>query len=139
MPDLITAEAVHHGAMHVTTTVGAHTIEMDYPVRDDMAGPSPIQLLLASLVGCAANTVAALLRRTQQPVSGVRVRATGEKVEQPTVRFSRIDLAIEVTGAGLSRDAVQHAVDLAAGTVCPVWQMLKPAVPIEHELTIVED
>ena len=140
MPSQLSVQAVHQGEMRVSATTGAHTVQMDYPMGGAAAGAStPLQLLLASLAGCSANTMALLLRRHEQPVSGIEVTASAvRRDEHPTV-LTDISLEFVVRGAGLDEALLRRSLTIAEENLCPVWAMLKPGTPISATLTIVEE
>ena len=57
-------EAAYQGGMHFSGTIGGRACHMDYPLGPDdaMAGPRPMDMLLASLASCVGGSVAALMR-----------------------------------------------------------------------------
>lgn len=61
-------------------------LAMDYPAREG-GMPTPLELLLASLAGCAANTLALVLtRKMGVAVESLEVEARAElRAEHPTV------------------------------------------------------
>ena len=136
----LTIHAIHQGAMRVQAEARGHVMQMDYPRTpgEETVGSTPLELILASLAGCAANTMALLLRKDQQPVEGIEVRARGlRREEHPTV-ITEIHLEFLLQGKGLERAAVQRALDLAESRICPVWAMLKPTTPITSNFRILE-
>ncbi len=124
--------AVHREGMHFEASVGAHTVQLDYPLAADAsgAGPRPMEMLLASLACCAGGTLVFVFKRSGQAFDGIRVTARGSRrSEHPTV-FTRIQLEFIVRGK-LSLDSAEAAVRAAEERFCPVWVMLRPATPIE--------
>lgn len=142
MPSELTVTAVNRGGMRVDVTDGDHTLTMDYPLPGtdgEMAGPTPLRVLLASLGACSANTMALLLRKQRQPVRTVEVEARGtRRDEHPTV-ITAIELAFTVHGRGVDPEAVRRALGIAEAELCPVWAMLKPGTPISSTFAVVDD
>jgi putative redox protein len=139
MPTEIVVHAVHQGGMRVLADAGEHQVTMDYPIAPGNAGFTPLQLLLASLAGCAANTLAALLRKSGQEVRGLEVTARGMRREEHPTVFTTIALELVVHGKGVDREVVDRALGQAEQLVCPVWAMLKAGTPITASLRLVED
>jgi putative redox protein len=142
MPSELTVHAENLGDMVVTATDGTHTLTMDYalPGDDDreLAGFTPLRVLLASLAGCSCNALAVLLRKMHQPVSAVTVDVRGlRREEHPTV-ITRIDLAFTIRGAGVDEGAVRKALTLAEEQICPVWAMLRPGTTVEATCTLAD-
>jgi putative redox protein len=84
----LSVHAVHQGGMRVLAGTSSHKVLMDYPLQAGETGKglTPLQMLLASLAACAANSVALLLKRMNQPVVGLEVDAHGlRRQEHPTV------------------------------------------------------
>lgn len=118
-----------------------HTLTVDEPLsvggRD--AGPTPYQLLSASLGACTAMTIQMVARRRQWPLENVTVDVTHNKVhaaacEQCTVPEKAVDVferRIELGGA-LS-DEQRQALLLIADK-CPVHRTLHDSSTIHTHL-----
>lgn len=134
MPTELTVHAENHGGMVVTATDGRHTLTMDYPLPGDedreLAGFTPLRVLLASLGACSCNAVVALLRKMRQPVTAVTVDVRGQRRDEHPTVVTEIDLAFTVCGEGVDEAAVQKALTLAEQQMCPVWAMLSPGTPV---------
>lgn len=129
--DLI-VRAVYLDGMRVLAENGKHQILTDYPSQTgaQVEGFTSLELLLASLATCSANTVMALLRRKlNQPVTGVEVQTRGlRRLEHPMV-LTEIFLEFAVKGA-VAAEAVETAMREAEDRLCPVWNMLKGGTSI---------
>ncbi len=130
--------AVNEGGMRFAVTAGEHGLTLDYPLGPDdaTAGPTPLQTLLGCLAVCSGSTVGLVLRRMQQPLEGLEVRARGQRRDEHPTVLTDIALEFEVRGAGVSPEAVQRALALAEDQLCPVWAMLKPGTPITTSFVI---
>lgn len=143
MPTELVVHAVNRGGMIVTAGDDHHTVTMDYPMpgaeSEELAGLTPLRMLLASLAACSGNSLAVLLRKMRQPVAEVEVDARGlRRDEHPTV-ITEIALEFTVRGAGVEPAAVEKALAISEEQVCPVWAMLKGATPITATYRVVED
>ena len=138
MPTEIVVHAVHQGAMHVVADAGEHRVSMDYPLKPGNAGFTPLQLLLASLAGCSASTLAALLRKGGQAPEGLEVTATGVRREEHPTVFTQISLEFVVRGGSVDQAVAAKALSQAEQLVCPVWAMLKAGTPISASLRVVK-
>lgn len=131
MPSELTVRAVHQGDMRISAAAGPHSLLMDYPLKGEPpAGMKPLEVLLSSLAGCVGSTVALLLQRAKQPVSGVEVVARAvRRDEHPTV-LTEISMELVIRGEGVQAAAVERVVAAADEKLCPVLAMLKPGTPI---------
>lgn len=136
----LTVHAVHQGDMRIVATARNHAIQMDYPrsAQDETIGATPLELILASLAGCAGNTMALLLRKDQQPFEDLEVIAHGQRREEHPTVITEIHLEFLLKGKGLDSASVRKALDLAEARICPVWAMLKGSTPITSTIRIVE-
>ena len=135
MPSEIVTEVVHRGGMRFEgRSRSGRTVELDFaPPGEPVEGYTPLELLLASLASCSGQVTAGLLKRMGQEVAGFRVIARGEKRDvHPTVLTSVV-LEFEFTGGRLEPASVERALALSEERYCPVWAMLKAAVPIKAE------
>jgi len=126
------------GGMKVDAESGGHRVRMDYPIPPQSAadGFTPLQLLLASLAGCAGNVVPLLLRRMKQPLDGLRLEVRAQRrTEHPTV-LTEIEVEFILQGTGLDPVLVERAIRQADEQLCPVWAMLRPATPIRTSFRI---
>lgn len=128
----LVVRAVHEGGMRVRANSGEFDVVMDYPVgsSETLSGPTPLTMLLASLAACSVNSLMAVLKKMQQPVTGLGVEARAlRSTEHPTV-LTNIFLEFTVTGDAVDRAAVARALQLSEERLCPVWNMLKPSTEI---------
>lgn len=138
MASEIVTEVVHRGGMRFDgTSRSGRTVALDFaPPGGTPDGYTPLELVLASLAACSGQVVAGLLKRMGQEIAGFRVVARGVKKEvHPTV-FTAIALEFEFSGGRLEPASVARALALSEERYCPVWAMLKSAVPIKAEFRL---
>jgi len=143
MPTELVIHAVNRGGMVVTAGDSRHTVTMDYPMpgadSEELAGLTPLRMLLASLAACSGNSVAVLLRKMRQPLEAVEVEARGtRRDEHPTV-ITDIALDFTIRGSGVEPAAVEKALAISETQVCPVWAMLKDGTPITATYNVAAD
>ena len=117
--------------------IGPHRLVADEPT--DMGGadkgPTPYDLLLASLGACTSMTVALYARRKSWPLQGVTVRLRHSRIhaldcaecETKEGRIDRIELNIEFAGQ-LSKEQQLKLLEIAKK--CPVHRTLTSEVDI---------
>lgn len=138
----VKTEAIFKGGMRLEAKSdrSGKTADIDFaPEGEPVAGFTPLELLLTSLVGCSGQVVVGLLKRMGQEVQGLTVRALGAKREiHPTV-FTSIELDFEFKGGRVDGASVEKAFALSEDRFCPVWVMLKASVPIAAKYHVVPD
>ena len=132
MPSELVVRAEYEGDMRVTAGDGEHAVTMDYPLRagEQVAGLTPLKLLLASLCGCAGNTVPMLLKKRDQPLRALEVTARATRRDEHPSVLTKIDVEFVLHGDDLDPEVVEHCITLADEKLCPVWAMIRPGTPI---------
>ncbi|MSO56007.1 MAG: OsmC family peroxiredoxin [Acidobacteria bacterium] len=127
----ILASATVHGkngyAQKVTTS--AHEIASDEPAKrgGTNTGPSPFELMLASLGACTAITFRMYSERKQWSLGGIQVKLRLLKDGDN----SRIERTISLSG---TLDAEQRTKLLEIADKTPVTKALAPGMPIQTTL-----
>jgi uncharacterized OsmC-like protein len=126
----LSVRAAHMGGMRVDVHVREQVLAMDYPAEAGRK-PTPLEVLLASLAGCAANTLNLVLRRNMgAAVNSMEVEARAERrAEHPTV-LTEIELVYHLGGEALDPQTVDRAVRIAEDQLCPVLNMLRAGTRI---------
>jgi putative redox protein len=121
--------------------VGPHRLAADEPTAAGGAdtGPTPYDLLLASLGACTSMTVALYARRKGWPLEGVTVRLRHAKIhaadcadcETREGMLDRIERDIELTGT-LTDEQRERLLEIAGR--CPVHRTLVSEIDIRTRL-----
>lgn len=122
----------HMGAVQFEITARNHKVFCDQPIEHGGfdEGPTPPELMLASLGSCAAYYAVDYLKRAKLPADGVRARTTAEKVPGPP-RLDNIHIELECPAA--LEDRHQKAV-LDAVRKCLIHNTLLHTPRIRVEL-----
>lgn len=101
-----------------------------------VAGPSPVDGLLASLAGCAGIDVVEILNKRRTPPTSIKVDVVGERVTTIPKRLKHVTLNFHITGTGIDRANAERAVDLAINKYCSVRSSLREDIPVEWTLEL---
>ncbi len=105
---------------------------------DSQQAMSPMEMLLGSLIGCAAADVISILQKKRQAVTRLEGRVHGVRcVEHPRV-YTEIQVKFLVTGHAVDPEAVRRALDLTETKYCSVSAMLAERARIVFDFDIVE-
>jgi putative redox protein len=135
----LSVRAVYLDGMRVLAECGDHQILTDYPLPAGrpVEGFTSLELLLASLATCAANSLLAVLKRKMnQPVAGLEIQARGRRREEHPTVLTEISLEFVIKGA-VDPEAVAKSLKISEDQLCPVWNMLKSGTPITATYRIV--
>ena len=95
---------------------------------DDAAGntgPKPIELIAIGLAGCTAFDVINILRKKRQEVTCYEVRVEADQRNEAPNVFTSIRVHHIVSGARVSKEALQSAIHLSESKYCSVRAMLE--------------
>nr|MDT0660407.1 OsmC family protein [Micromonospora sp. DSM 115978] len=112
--------------------VRGHSFAVDQPVPDGTeAGPTPVEIFVASLGACAGYYAGRFLRANGLPADGLRVRCEWAMRAGQPARVGRVRLAISTPGALAPelRDPLLAAVD-----TCTVTNSLRQPPRLEVDL-----
>jgi putative redox protein len=100
-------------------------------------GPSPVQMLLLSLAGCAAADVVDILKKGRTTFEGLTVRLEGERVADPPRRFTAIRMVFETRGlAATDETKLRRAITLSMEKYCSVLHTLKQDIEFSTETVL---
>jgi len=118
------------------TTVGAHRIITDQPISQGgaNAGPTPPELLLASLGACAGHYAVEYLRARSLPLTDLEIRVSAAKGTDPARLAS---FHVEVTLPGIDERHQQGL--LRAVKTCLIHNTLKTTPAIELAVSVGQD
>ena len=96
-----------------------HEITMDASVEagGDNAGPSPMEVMLSSLIGCMGIDMSLILKPHRDKISKMDINAEGFRVEEKPQRYDKIELIVDVEGDVLAKH-VFRAIDLSMDKYC---------------------
>lgn len=121
-------------AFEIATTSGATLISDG----DAKVGMSPVEMVLAALVGCTGADVIEILRKKRQEVTRLEVRVHGERGAAHPRIYTGYQLNYIVTGHGVDPAAVRRAIELSELKYCSVSAMLRATAPIEIKFEVHE-
>jgi putative redox protein len=132
----LSVRAIHLGEMRVDVHVREHVLSSDYPAVAGKA-PTSLELLLAALASCAANTVNLVLGRGMgTKVSSLQVEVHAQRREDHPTILTEIELTYHIQGEGLQTGYIDRAIRIAEDQLCPLTAMLRPGTKISSSWRI---
>ena len=129
------------GMTFLAETSSNHVVAMDG--APDGGGrnlaPRPMEMVLVGTGGCTAYDVVVILRKSGQAVTGCEVKLTSERAASDPKVFTKIHMHFVVTGKGLKKNVVEHAIRLSHEKYCSASIMLAKTAAITKDFEIVED
>ncbi|MDH4389164.1 MAG: OsmC family protein [Fimbriimonas sp.] len=101
-------------------------------------GPTPLEVLVASLAACSAVDVVGILAKKRQIVESYRIEVEGTRPEPGTYPrpFTALTVRHILTGQNLDPVAVERAVSLSDEKYCSVAATLRQQPTISTEIVI---
>ena len=122
---------ISHNEDHQSVVMDAQVASEDHKIA-----PSPMEMVLMGLTGCAGIDVKMILSKARQNVRSIHIQATGERADSVPSVYTKIHLHFSVSGENLSTKQVARAVQLSAEKYCSVSKMLEQSVAISHDYSV---
>jgi putative redox protein len=128
--------AVWRGGTAFELTGGSgHAVMVDGDAQQAM---SPMEMLLGSLVGCAAADVVSILQKKRQAVTALAAQVRGLRCEAHPRVYTDITVTFTVTGQHVDPEAVRRALELTETKYCSVSAMLAERARLVFDFEIRE-
>ena len=127
------ADLVWTRELEFTAELSKTSIVLD---SDGVAGPSPVELLAASLAGCMAIDLVHILSRGRHDVRALRASVVGNRASTEPRRFLSATLHFDIEG-GVPPEAVTRAVELSKAKYCSVWHSLRQDIDLQVTFDLV--
>ncbi|MFW3147077.1 MAG: OsmC family protein [Thermoplasmatota archaeon] len=126
------------GLAHVGFSDSGHQITMDTKkvVGGFETAPSPMEVLLQSLLGCTSMDVVSILKKMKVEYDSFEVHETHERSEEHPKVYTKIHLSFRFEGDSLDQEKLKKAVFLSKERYCSVSAMLRSSVEITYEITV---
>jgi putative redox protein len=105
--------------------------------KDEGIGVKASDLLLIALASCTAMDVVEILSKKRMPLNSLEIVSCGEQEADPPWTFRRIHLKYRLSGQGLTKKAVEQAIQLSEEKYCSVAATVRATAPITTEFEIV--
>lgn len=102
----------------------------------DRAAASPMELLLVAAAGCMAIDVVDILNKGRRAPSSYAVEIAALRRAPHPRRYT--ELRLRHTVGGVDEASVRRAVNLSQEKYCSVMATLDPAMPVTHEIVILD-
>ena len=103
---------------------------------DSGDGPSPTLALLLAAGGCSGADVVHILKKMRQPPATLEITVSGLRREEEPRRFVDLHLTFRVSGDGIDRGKVEHAVSLSIEKYCSVIHTLAPDLVVGYDIEL---
>ncbi len=107
----------------------------------NQAGPTPLELLLEALGGCAGMDTLSILKKKRTPFSRLDIFIEGKKREEHPKSFTDINLrfVLHSNGGDKALRDLKRAAELSYEKYCTVSNMLKTSATITYDMEIVDE
>ena len=120
-------ELVWNGHLEFAAALSKHSVVLD---GSGAAGPSPVEMLGASLAGCMAMDLVHMLKRGRHDLRSLRATLLAERAPEDPKRFTAVTLHCAIEGS-VPHDAVARAVELSRTKYCSVWQSMRQDIDLQ--------
>lgn len=136
-----TKKAIIHFAgdeLFIGTSPSGHAQTIETNSKRNSAA-TPMELLLVALGSCTGVDVISILKKKRQHVTDYRIEVSGERRADFPRSFTRMQVKHIVRGRGVSKQAVERAIELSETKYCSVAATLRSGVEIVTSYEVIED
>jgi putative redox protein len=115
--------------------------QMGYEIEYDANlqwGCAPTETLLTSVAGCMAIDVFYFLKKMKADIKDFRINFTGIRKPDPPQYYKTIELAINVSGTGITPKKIERAISLSQNKYCSVYNALRKDIEVKVSYDIKE-
>ena len=112
------------------------TLETGVAYGGSGKNPTPMELVLVALAGCAGIDLVMILEKMRVALSEVSMDIEARRREEAPRYFEEIKIIYRISGDGLTEDKAERAAKLATEKYCSVGIMLREKAEITYEVRI---
>ena len=110
-----------------STTPRGYDLEFDAAVE---WGCMPVEALLMSVAGCMAVDIVSILTKMRAAPESFSMDIEGERNPEPPQRYNRIHMILNLSGAEVTAERADRAVELSKEKYCSVLHSLKDDIEV---------
>ena len=130
----VALERINQDYLFKVTNSNGHSVLLDNKSKKEgeVAGISPMELLLMGLAGCSSIDVVAILNKQKLNPTSLKMEVEGERneTEIPSL-FNKINVKVIVDGE-ISPEKIRRAVQLSFDKYCSVSKILEHTAEINY-------
>ena len=134
----VALERINQDYLFKVTNSNGHSVLLDNKSKKEgeVAGISPMELLLMGLAGCSSIDVVAILNKQKLNPTSLKMEVEGERneTEIPSL-FNKINVKVIVDGE-ISPKKIRRAVQLSFDKYCSVSKSLDPNIIINQTIVV---
>ncbi len=134
----ITSQWVDGRCFVATNATGQSAVMDGTPAAEGLKrGPSPMEMLLMGMAGCASIDVVDIAKKQRQHITDCIATVEGQRADSVPKVFTDIHIHFQIIGHNLSEAAIAKAVQLSAEKYCSASIMLGKAARISNSFEII--
>jgi len=119
-----------------TETGAAVTVDTGVAFGGSGKDPTPMELLLIALAGCAGIDLVMILEKMRVSLSRAAIDVEARRRDTEPRYFEEIKIVYTLAGEGLTEDKAERAAKLATEKYCSVGVMLREKAEIGYRVDI---
>ena len=111
-------------------------VEIDMLASEKKQAMSPMQLLLAGVIACAAVDIVSMVKKRRKTLIDFSGEITGDRRDELPKKFTAMTIEYVFISPDLREEEAEKLVKLAVDKYCSVAATIDPSVPIAHRVVI---
>ncbi len=121
---------------YYTVNDSGNRTEIDMLPKDQKKAQSPMELLLSSVVACAAVDIVSMIKKRRKTLVDFKGKATGVRREEHPKKFTSINVHYEIISPDLTDKEADRIVGLAVEKYCSVASTINESSELTHSFEI---
>ena len=118
--------------------------ECDNRIEIDMLDPeskkamSPMQLLLAGVISCAAVDIVLMVKKRRKTLTDFKGEISGVRRDEIPKKFTDIDVKYTFVSPDLTNEEAERIVNLGVEKYCSVAASIDPGINLTHSFEVIQ-
>ncbi len=120
--------------LYIAENENGNTIHIDMRNAEDKKSLAPVEMMLASIAGCAAVDIVSMLKKKRKKIIDLKIETTGVRRDEYPRGLTHITSKYTLTSPDTTLETFEKVAALATDKYCSAAASVKAEIKIECEV-----